>query len=153
MSNIGHIKLVKQSGLEIFASFGMNVYNSSTVQVLEAEGIGIICLSCELNEAQIRDIQKKQSTKLCAFVKGYLPLMVLESCIIKANGSCKNNERQGCFELCDRIGKRFKIYGEKRLKDGPKSCRNIIVNSVETDILKNNEKMQKMNVDLGLVLL
>lgn len=153
ISNIGQIKVAKQSGLELFASFGMNVYNSSTVEVLEQEGFGTICMSCELNEAQIRDIKKKENTKLCAFVKGYLPLMVLESCIIKANGTCKNNNVQGCLELCDRIGKKFRVYGEKRLKDGTKSCRNIIVNSVETDILKNDEKMQKMNVDMSLVLL
>ena len=79
--------------------------------------------------------------------------MVLESCIIKANGTCKNNNVQGCLELCDRIGKKFRVYGEKRLKDGPMSCRNIILNSVETNILKNDEKMQKMNVDMSLVLL
>ena len=153
ITNIGHINIARQAGFELFASFPMNVYNSSTIGVLEECGFDTICASSELNEAQIRDLAKKDNTKLCAFVKGYLPLMVLESCIIKANGACKNTCDDGCLELCDRIGKNFKIYGEPRLINGQKACRNIILNAVETDILKNSEKMQKMNVDMSLVLL
>ena len=151
--NIGQIKLAKEQSFQMFASFGMNVYNSYTIQVLEEQGFDFVCASSELNPAQIRDLSKKDTTKLCAFVKGHIPVMVLESCIIKANGVCKNNYNNGCCELCDRIGKNFKVYGEPRLAEKQKSCRNIIVNAVETDILKNDEKMQKMNTEMSLILL
>ena len=79
--------------------------------------------------------------------------MVLESCIIMSNGNCKN-QKTGvrCGVLCDRIGKEFEIYGERRL-DGKMSCRNIIYNSVEADIMSNKEKLAKMNPDTVMIML
>lgn len=153
ISNIGHIDLCKKHGLELYASIGMNVFNSSTVKVLKNLGFCLVCASPELNEAQIRDLVRYEGTQLCAFVKGRLPLMVLESCIVKACTGCKNRNTDGCSELTDRIGKKFRVYGEKRLIDGTsyKPCRNIIVNSVEADLLSSREKLEKMNVSTGLV--
>ena len=79
--------------------------------------------------------------------------MVLESCVVKACTGCKNENLSGCGILTDRIGKQFKIFGERRLneKTNYKPCRNILVNSVEADILSSDEKIAKMNVDTGLV--
>jgi len=153
ISNIGHIDCAREAGLELYGSVGMNVFNSYTVSVLEKLGFSLVCASPELNEAQIRDLSVSENTKLCAFVKGRLPLMILESCIVKAQKRCMDCNGEGCDVLTDRIGKQFKIFGEKRLnkEHGYKPCRNIIVNSVEADILSSKEKVQKMNVDTGLV--
>ena len=153
ISNIGHIDVCKRAGLKLFASVGMNVYNSSSCFVLKKAGFELICASAELNEAQIRDLNRFDSIEMCAFVKGRLPLMVLESCIVKANGTCKNKNMTGCSVLTDRIGKQFMVLGEKRLTEDTdfKPCRNIIVNSVEADILSSREKTEKMNVETGLV--
>lgn len=154
VSNIGHVRLAKESALSMFSSIGMNVFNSKTFAVLENMGFSLVTVSPELNEAQIRDIEKAPNTKLCAFVKGKLPIMVLESCIVKANGKCKNaNAGEKCTTLCDRIGKKFDVYGERRLcKDG-RPCRNIIYNSVETDLLSNAEKLAKINADVKMIML
>ena len=151
VSNIGHVEAVKESGLELFGNIGMNVFNSCTVEVLEELGFSLVTVSPELNEAQVRDIYKKNETKLCAFVKGYLPVMVLESCIIRAGGVCKKQNNEPCGILHDRIGKDFTVYGEKRLCESCYPCRNIIYNSTVTDILSKDEKMQKMNLDAALV--
>ena len=101
----------------------------------------------------IRDLEKKDETKLCAFARGRLPVMVLESCIVKANGKCRGDCSKACGVLKDRIGKEFMIFGEKRLneKTSYKPCRNIVVNSVEADILSSDEKISKMNVDTGII--
>lgn len=155
VSNIGHVSLAKKSHLLMFSSIGMNVFNSKTFAVLENMGFSLVTVSPELNEAQIRDIEKQSdTTKLCAFVKGKLSVMVLESCIIKANGKCKN-EKVGnkCTTLCDRIGKRFDVYGERRLEGNGRPCRNIIYNAVETDIASNDEKMAKINADVKMIML
>lgn len=151
VSNIGHVNAVKESELLIFGNIGMNVFNSRTIEVLEDMGFSLITVSPELNEAQIRDLEKKDKTKLCAFVKGRLPVMVLESCIVRAGGKCKMQNDEPCSSLCDRMNMTFPVYGEKRLGKEAYPCRNIIYNSIETDILSKNEKMQKMNVDAALI--
>ena len=151
VSNIGHIDAVKKSDLSLFGNIGMNVFNSRTIGVLENMGFELVTVSPELNEAQIRDLCKKDETKLCAFVKGRLPLMVLESCIVRAGGKCKMQNSLPCSSLCDRMNMNFPVYGEKRLGKEQYPCRNIIYNSVETDLLSKNEKMQKMNVDAALI--
>ena len=153
VSNIGHVDAVKNAGLSLFGNIGMNVFNSRTIKVLESMGFSLITVSPELNEAQIRDLEKNDDTKLCAFVKGPLPVMVLESCIIRAGGNCKRCNDKPCSVLHDRIGKDFPVYGEKRLVGDGYPCRNIIYNSVETDILSKDEKMAKMNVDTAMILL
>lgn len=151
VSNIGHVDAVKTSGLPLYGNIGMNVFNSGTIEVLEDMGFSLITVSPELNEAQIRDLSKKDETKLCAFVKGRLPLMVLESCIVRAGGKCKMQNDEPCTYLCDRMNINFPVYGERRLSSQPYPCRNIIYNSAVTDILSKNEKMQKMNVDAALI--
>lgn len=153
VSNIGHVDAVKQAGLSLFGNIGMNVFNSCTVNVLENMGFSLITVSCELNEAQIRDLQKRDETKLCAFTKGRLPLMVLESCIVRAGGKCKGQNAEPCGVLHDRMGMDFPVYGEKRLSQDAYPCRNIIYNSVETDLLSKDGKMSKMNVDTAMILL
>lgn len=153
VSNIGHVKAAREAGLLLFGDVGMNVFNSSTIKVLENMGFSLITVSPELNEAQIRDLVKKDNTQLCAFTKGYLPMMVLESCIVRAGGTCKRQNSKPCSALCDRIGKEFPVYGEKRLSGDGYPCRNIIYNSVETNILDKKEKMSKMNVDTAMIML
>lgn len=151
VSNIGHVDAVRKSGLSLFGNIGMNVFNSSTIEVLENMGFSLVTVSPELNEAQIRDLAKREDTKLCAFARGRLPVMVLESCIVRAGGKCKKQNDKPCSTLCDRRSMNFDVYGEKRLSAVPYPCRNIIYNSVETDILSKSEKMQKMNVDAALI--
>lgn len=151
VSNIGQVQAVRDSGLSLHSDIGMNVFNSSTISVLEDMGFSLITVSPELNEAQIRDLKKKNDTRLCAFVKGRLPLMVLESCIIKAGGGCKNECEKPCTVLRDRKNMDFPVYGERRFAGDGKPCRNIIYNSVETDILSKDEKMSKINVDTAMI--
>lgn len=151
VSNIGQVDAVKESGLSLFGNIGMNVFNSSTINVLEDMGFSLITVSPELNEAQVRDLEKKQKTKLCAFTRGRLPVMVLESCIVRAGGKCNNECGKACDVLHDRMDKDFPVYGERRLTGDGKPCRNIIYNSVETDLISKEEKLSKMNIDTAMI--
>ncbi len=158
VSNIGQIELCKNMGLSLFSGIGMNVYNSYTKALLENEGFTYITMSPELNSAQMRDIERKDA-RLCVFAKGFLPLMVLESCVVRANGKCEYKNDVGCKQLCDRMGYSFRVYGQKRLvcgKDGKLTsypCRNIIYNSVQTNLLQKQEEMGKINADIVTVLI
>ncbi len=158
VSNVGQIELCRGEGYTLFAGLGMNVYNSFTRALLENEGFDVITMSPELNSAQMRDMVRDKS-ELCVFAKGFLPLMVLESCIVRANGKCELRSQDGCKQLCDRKGYNFAVCGQKRLVSDNNGgltsypCRNVIYNSVRTDILQKQEEMSKINADIVTILL
>ena len=141
VSNIGHIDVVKESGLEVVGGIGLNVTNTLTAEALnEKYGINSITLSPEMKLAAARDIGKKDGVKYCLFARGRLPLMVLESCVVKAQGKCKKGSSpdKNCALLCDRMDMLFPIRGQKR--QGEKfPCRNIIYNSVIADLRMKKE--------------
>ncbi len=158
VSNVGHIELAKEKGYRLFFDFGANVFNSQTVDVLQNEGAEIVTLSSELNSAQMRDIAASDSVRCAAFVKGTLPLMVLESCIVRANKACRANNLEGCAVLTDRKGYKFTVCGEKRLQEREGNltcypCRNIIYNSVEADILSKEQEITKRNTEILTVII
>ena len=159
VSNVGQIEAVKKCGLWLFGDIGMNVYNSASLNALIKDGFEVVTLSPELNSAQIRDIERTGKAQICAFAKGTLPLMVLESCVVRANGHCSKKNTKGCSVLHDRKGFDFPVYGEKRFGLNPDGsftsypCRNIIYNSVSADILSKPEEIKKMNVGILTVIL
>jgi len=118
VGNMGHIKLVKLAGLDIRGDFGLNAYNSDTLQVLALAGFLSATVSFELRLSQIRDLCKPINTELIAY--GRLPLMVSDQCIIKNSAgqcNCQNN-----VLLSDRTGQVFPVMRES-------GCRNVIYNA------------------------
>ena len=101
----------------------------------------------------MRDIKTNGKIKLCAFAKGRLPLMTLESCIVRANGKCEHKNSTGCALLTDRKGYKFPVYGEKRFCGSGYPCRNIIYNSVSADILSKKDEISKINADILTVII
>jgi len=150
ISNIGHIAMAKETSLPIYCGMGLNVSNSHALAEYAAMGMESICLSPELKSAQMRDIKRVKNVKCSAVVKGRLPLMVLESCILRASGVCSNYSGAShfCGEYTDRIGKRFPIYPEKRFTDGNDPCRNIIMNADVLDIYSKKDEIRKCGVDI-----
>ncbi len=95
VSNVGHIDVVKEVGLDVFGGIGLNITNTLSAEVFsDTYGISSIVLSPELKIAASRDIGKKDGVKYCLFARGRLPLMVLESCIVKACGKCKDKAKK-----------------------------------------------------------
>ncbi len=143
VSNISHIPLAKNVGFELVGGLGLNVYNSDAAAVYARLGLTEITLSPELTLPQMRDLEVPDGVRVGVFARGRLPLMVLESCIVRCAGksNCTGAAlAKGEIPLCglyrDRIGKEFPVYGEPRFMCGGLSlpCRNIILNSVETDL-------------------
>lgn len=151
ISNIGQIEIAKKHSFKLFGDAGLNVYNSQTLDVLQKQGLDIITLSPELNCAQMRDIQKS-GAKTAIIAKGRLELMVLESCVVRASGKC-NHKDEICSHLTDRKGYIFPIGAQKRFSKNAYPCRNIIYNSVETNLLSKPEKIQKSRADVLTILL
>lgn len=118
VSNMGHIKYAKLASMDVRGDFGLNVYNSDTLQVMNAAGFLSATASFELRMSQIRDMHKPINTEVIAY--GRLPLMVSDQCIIKNSaGQCNC---QNSVNLSDRTGQLFPVIKEF-------GCRNVILNA------------------------
>lgn len=140
VSNIGHIDTVLEAGLEIYGGVGLNITNTVSAKYYsENLGMRSIVLSPELKLGGVRDIEKDKNVKYCFYARGRLPLMVLESCIMKASSLCKRDCTASSKNyLLDRTGANFPVRAQKRF-DTDISCRNIIYNSVISDLTMKKE--------------
>ncbi len=151
ISNIGHIDIARTAQLPIFGGIGLNVANSEAFLEYSRLGLSCITLSPELIGAQMRDISRAQGVRCAAVCEGRLPLMVLESCVLRANGLCENfgGKCDTCGEYVDRIGKKFKIYPERRFADGKSdACRNIILNADVLHLYDKKDELKKCGADV-----
>ena len=118
MGNIGHVKLARKAGVKIRADFGMNVFNSYTLDMVRQMDFLSATASFELRMAQVRDMAKCIDTELIVY--GRLPLMVSDQCIIsRSEGRCNC---QNPSQLSDRMGSVFPVVREFE-------HRNVIYNS------------------------
>lgn len=150
VSNIGHIDVARASGLNLYGGMGLNVTNSKTLSVYADMGFECLCLSPELKTAQMRDIVRVSGVECSAVVRGRLPLMVLESCVLRSAGLCSNYNgiSRRCGEYTDRIGKKFPICRERRFDGKNSPCRNIIMNADVLDLYSKGEEIRKTGVEI-----
>lgn len=118
VGNIGHVALVRQAGMTVRGDFGLNAFNSHTLDVLRAAGFVSATASFELRASQIRDMQKPLNTEMIIY--GRLPVMVSDQCIIRQSSGKCNCQIPG--QLADRTGSVFPVMKEY-------GCRNVIYNA------------------------
>ena len=124
--NLGQLKIAKAAGFAVRGDFGLNIYNSRSMQYLRGQGVDSQLLSFELTLPQIRDISKAVPSEVLVY--GRLPLMLMENCVIKnRTGTCACDA--GVTKLVDRMGEEFPI-----VKDGG-SCRNVLLNGKKLYLL------------------
>ena len=118
VGNLGHAMLARSLGMRIRGDFGLNVFNSLSVDMLRQAGFASATASFELRIAQIRDLSKTLDTEMIVY--GRLPLMVSDQCVIRhSSGRC------GCqvpAQMADRMGAVFPVVREF-------GCRNVIYNA------------------------
>ena len=130
VGNLGHIKLARKAGMKIRADFGMNVFNSYSMDMLRQMGFLSATASFELRLAQVRDMAKCVPTELIAY--GRLPLMISEQCVISHSlGSCSC---QTPALLSDRMGSTFPVVREPE-------HRNVIYNSRKLFMADKNDEL------------
>ena len=130
VGNLGHIKLARKAGMKIRADFGMNVFNSYSMDMLRQMGFLSATASFELRIAQVRDMAKCVPTELIAY--GRLPLMISEQCVISHSlGSCSC---QTPALLSDRMGSTFPVVREPE-------HRNVIYNSRKLFMADKNDEL------------
>ncbi len=117
LGNLGMFPIARELGFTLRGDFGLEIYNAQALKEYKRLGLQSATLSFELKLAQLRDLSKCLDTELITY--GRLPLMIMESCVIKnRSGRCNcHNENL----LTDRKGKQFPVVKAP-------GCRNEILN-------------------------
>ena len=110
--NLGQLALAEALSVPARGDFGLNVFNSRSLQELSRWGLESAALSFELRWEQIRDLKKPLPCE--AVVYGRLPLMLTENCLTaNALGGCGARNLAGpCrrdHTLTDRRGEEFPV--------------------------------------------
>ena len=137
VGNLGLLLPVREAGLKIRGDFGLNLYNSGSVNLMRELELKSAALSFEMTLPQIRDVSKAVPCEIFAY--GRLPLMVTENCLIRSRtGSCTCNLSTG--KLMDKTGAEFPI-----IKDGDK-CRSILLNGKKLNWLDRQEDLSRLGL-------
>lgn len=130
-----------ENSFRLWGGHRLNTANSEGLEVLKVLGAEGICLSAELNLAQIRDLEKVLPAEILLY--GRLPLMITENCVLKNINACPCG---GAGEIEDRKGTRFPV-----IRDG-NVCRSIILNSVPLYMGDKLPEIRNTGVDFGRLL-
>ena len=136
IGNLGHLSLVRSLDITLHGDWALNVYNSAALDFWKEQGLDSACVSFELRDAQLRDLQKSLPCE--AIVYGRLPLMVMENCVTRCNVGCTHGAGS---VLTDRTGAQFPVtcgYG----------CRCEIQNS-RTLFLADKPEMHRCGLTYG----
>ena len=137
VGNLGMIKPVSACGFRIRGDFGLNLYNSSSVNIAKELNLESCTLSFEMTLPQIRDVSKAIPCEIFSY--GRMPLMVTENCLIRQRtGQCTCN--LGPVKLTDKTGAEFPI-----MKDG-NACRSVILNSKKLNLLDRQNDLSHLGL-------
>ena len=118
VGNLGHAMMAKSVGMRVRGDFGLNVFNSLSMEMVRRAGFVSATASFELRIAQIRDLSKTIDTEMIVY--GRLPLMVSDQCVIRhSSGRCTSSTPA---QMADRMGAVFPVVKEF-------GCRNVIYNA------------------------
>ena len=137
VGNLGLLIAVRELGMRIHGDFGLNIFNSSSMNVLRSLELSSATASFELTLPQIRDLSKAVNTELIAY--GRLPLMLTEHCLMKnrtGECSCQNSSAK----LTDKTGAEFPI-----IKDG-NNCRSVLLNGKKLSWLDRQSDLAKLGL-------
>ena len=137
VGNLGLLLPARQAGMRIHGDFGLNIFNSASMNVLRDLQLASATLSFEMTLPQIRDVSKAVNSELICY--GRLPLMVTEHCLIRnrtGECSCQNTSAK----LTDKTGAEFPI-----IKDGD-NCRSVLLNGKKLSWLDRQNDLAKLGL-------
>jgi putative protease len=121
VGSLGHVGIARAAGLDVRGDYGLNVFNSYTLQIVAKAGLLSATLSFELNMEQIGQLSKPLDTEIIAY--GRLPAMLTERCLIKASaGRCAcgvparmSDEYGGVYPVVREYVCRNAVYGPSKV--------------------------------------
>ena len=137
VGNLSLLIVAKECNLRARGDFGLNLYNSGSMEVARALNMASACLSFEMTLPQIRDISKAVPSEILVY--GRLPLMLTENCLIRGKtGQCTCH--LSATKLTDKTGAEFPV-----IKDGS-SCRSVLLNGKKLNLLDRQEDLSKLGL-------
>ena len=137
VGNLGLLIPVRECGMRARGDFGLNLYNSGSMQATRDLELRSACLSFEMTLPQIRDVSKAVPSELLIY--GRLPLMVVENCLIRGKtGQCTCH--LGPTKLVDKTGAEFPV-----IKDG-NSCRSVLLNGKKLSWLDRQDDLARLGL-------
>ena len=137
VGNIGLMLIVREAGMDIRGDYGLNVFNSLSMNTLRELELKSATLSFEMTLPQIRDISKSVPAEILCY--GRLPLMVTENCLFRGKtGECACH--LGQTRLVDKTGADFPV-----IRDG-NSCRSILLNGKKLNWLDRQDDLAKLGL-------
>ena len=115
--NLGHIGLARSRGFSVCGDYGLNLFNSRSMNTAMGLGLESLTVSFELTLPRIRDLSKPLPTEMLVY--GRLPLMLTENCVIK-NRTGRCSCQSGQTKLVDRKGEEFRVLRDQD------TCRSVI---------------------------
>ena len=150
VANLGILHLLKQTfSYPVVIDYPLNIFNTFALEFLadNLEGSLVrVTLSPELNFKQLEDLGARNTNiGLECLVEGYLPMMVLEHCML--GNLLGKGGKKGCPRPCqkdeyflrDRLGVKFPVWTDPY-------CRTHVLNSVPLSLLENLEDFKKIGV-------
>ena len=137
VGNLGMIRPARACGFRIRGDFGLNLYNSASVNFARELSLESATLSFEMTLPQIRDVSKAVPCEIFSY--GRMPLMITENCLIRQRtGQCTCN--LGAVKLTDKTGAEFPI-----IKDGD-SCRSVLLNGKKLNWLDRQNDLSHLGL-------
>ena len=137
VGNLGLVLPAREAGMRVRGDYGLNIYNSGSVNVLKKLEFASAALSFEMTMPQIRDVSKLIPCEVLVY--GRLPLMVTEHCLIRnRTGEC--NCHLVSVKLTDKTGAEFPV-----IRDG-NSCRSVLLNGKKLSWLDRQEDLARIGV-------
>ncbi len=135
--NLGLLLPARESGLAIRGDFGLNLFNSLSVNIARELELRSAALSFEMTLPQIRDVSKGVPCELLIY--GRMPLMITENCLIKGRtGQCTCHI--AATKLTDKTGADFPV-----IRDGS-SCRSVLLNSKKLNWLDRQDDLSRLGL-------
>ena len=137
IGNLGLLLPAREAGMRIHGDYGLNIYNSGSVNVLKKLELASATLSFEMTMPQIRDVSKLIPCEILIY--GRLPLMVTEHCLIRnRTGECTCH--LGSMKLTDKTGAEFPV-----IRDG-NTCRSLLLNGKKLSWLDRQEDLARLGI-------
>ena len=137
VGNLGLVIPARECGMQIRGDFGLNLYNSTAMNIARQMELISATVSFEMNLAQIRDVSKAVPAEMLCY--GRMPLMVTENCLIRGRtGQCSCH--LGSTALTDKQGKSFPV-----IRDGM-SCRSVLLNSMKLNMLDRQSDLGRLGL-------
>ena len=137
VGNLGLLIPAREAGMRIHGDFGLNIYNSASMNIMRDLELASATLSFEMTLPQIRVVSKDVPCELLVY--GRMPLMIVENCLFKGRtGECTCH--LGGIRLTDKTGADFPV-----IKDG-NSCRSVLLISKKLSWLDRQEDLAMLGL-------